>query len=76
MLEEPFEIINNQDANDEQQVTYAIMQAYNLCKYSILNSCLYKIPMAVLEGQSKYFDPSKLGDLIVEAANLEDRAFI
>lgn len=52
------------------------MQVYNLCKYSILTNCIYKIPLPVLEGQSKYKDPRSLCSLIVDAASEEDKPFI
>ena len=69
-------MITNQDQYDEVLVNEAVMQVYNLCKYSIITNCLYKIPLSVLEGKSKFKDPRMLCDLIVEEANDEDKEFI
>jgi hypothetical protein len=69
-------VIRNQEDHDDSSVNEAVMQVYNLCKYSILTNCLYKIPLAVLEGQSKYKDPRSLCSIIVDAATEEDKPFI
>jgi hypothetical protein len=42
---------------------------YELCKYSLLSHVLYKVPLDVFEGSSKYKETKRLVEIIIDKAN-------